>query len=135
MTIDPVAGAIIGAVVASLGTYIAAARRLSGKIDTSEAQSLWAESASIRDDYRNRIAHAEERQAALEKRVADLEKANTDLRNENLGLRERNLECERSIATLEERCSHLSEENSKLRRTIQRLGGFVDEPGEPERAD
>lgn len=122
---------VVGAVVAALGTYIAAAKRLSGKINTSEAESLWAESSSIREDYRNRIAHAEERQAALEKRVADLEKANTDLRNENLTLRERNLECERHSAQLEERCEHLNEENDRLRRTIKRLGGFTDEPGEP----
>jgi predicted nucleic acid-binding Zn-ribbon protein len=131
--VSPVAATVLAALIAGLATYIAAARRLSGKIDTSEAQSLWAESASIRDDYRNRIAHAEERQAALEKRVADLEKANTDLRNENLKLREQNLECERKIAQLTERCEHLARENDRLRRTIQRLGGFDDDPGEPER--
>ncbi len=54
-TIDPIVGIIIVAIVGPLGTYIAAARKMSGKIGTSEAQQLWDESRSIREWSEKRI--------------------------------------------------------------------------------
>lgn len=46
---------ILVAAVAALGAYVAAARKLSGKINTSEASQLWEESRAIRDDYREQL--------------------------------------------------------------------------------
>jgi hypothetical protein len=65
--------ALLAALVGPLITYLVAARRFSGKIETTEARDLWAESASIRDWSRRRIV-------ALEKRVETLEEENERLR-------------------------------------------------------
>jgi len=75
------------AIVAPLGAYILAARKMSGKVATSDADALWREASAIRDDYRNRITLANDRQAALEARVALLEGQNNDLVKENYELK------------------------------------------------
>ncbi len=64
-TIDPLVGIIIVAVVGPLGAYIATARKMSGKIATSDAQQLWEESRSIREWSEKRIE-------ACDKEIADL---------------------------------------------------------------
>lgn len=68
------------ALVGSLGTYLAVVRKLSGKIGTSEAASLWEESAAIRADYREQLAAAARRSAVLEQRVARCDRENRELR-------------------------------------------------------
>ena len=68
------------ALVAALGGWLVKARQLSGKIETSEAADLWAESAAMREDYRERIKHAEERAERLEQRVDNCEDVNRLLR-------------------------------------------------------
>lgn len=65
--------AIAAVVTAPLVAYVTASRRLSGKIGTSEAADLWAESKAMRDDYRDRADAAAKRIAELEGRVAKLE--------------------------------------------------------------
>lgn len=79
-------GAIL---IGPIGAFIVATRRLSGKIATSDAGELWSESASIREDYRQRLEKADARQAVLEARVAQLEDANNKLFRENIELRQR----------------------------------------------
>lgn len=98
--------AIIAASVAAFGAYIAASRRLSGKINTSEAQSLWQESASIREDYRARIAYAEQRTLRLEERVAQLERANNELALHNSTLVSTNADLS---GTIREKQLHINE--------------------------
>jgi membrane protein YqaA with SNARE-associated domain len=65
--------AIIAAVAGSLVTWLVAVRRFSGKVETSEARDLWAESAAIREWSRRRIED-------LEARVETLEGENSRLR-------------------------------------------------------
>lgn len=77
---------IIVAIAAPVGAYLLAARKMSGKIGTSDASELWEESRSIRDDYRNRLLTAAERAVSLEMRVAALEGTNAELVNQNLDL-------------------------------------------------
>lgn len=48
-------GPIVAAVVAAVGAYLAAYRRFSGRIGSSEASELWKESTSIREWSRARI--------------------------------------------------------------------------------
>lgn len=107
-------GGVIVALVGSIGGYIGAARKLSGKIDTSEAGELWAESRSIRDDYRDRLDAANQRQAGLEARVAQLEKRNNELAERNVRLLEEQLDLQRA-------CSALRDERDKLAAEVAAL--------------
>jgi len=61
------------ALFAPVGAYLVAARRMSGRIASSEASELWDESRSIREDYRQRLGVAHARIAQLEARVAELQ--------------------------------------------------------------
>lgn len=105
--------AVIVAAVSAFGAYLAAVRRLSGKIATSEASELWEESKSIREDYRLQIERAAKRVADLERRIAEAERRNVDVERQNLDL-------ERSNAELVKRLDQLDRENDVLKDTIQK---------------
>lgn len=78
----PVTLAIVAALVAPLLTYLAAARRLSGRIATTDATVLWEESRAMRQDYIAQIKELREQLAACEKRVEHLHESNQDLDEE-----------------------------------------------------
>ena len=66
--------------------FLAAARRLSGRVATSEASQLWEESRSIRDDYRRQIERLTKTLLLCEARVDLLERRNEELTRENAKL-------------------------------------------------
>lgn len=105
---------LLVAAIGVLGTYIGVSRRLSGKINTSEADSLWKESASIREGLNKRLAE-------LESRVAKLEGINTALREENLILKADKIHLEATIESLRTRCEAIEHERDLLRRTLRRV--------------
>jgi chromosome segregation ATPase len=72
---------VLTALVSSLGAYLMAARRMSGRISTSSASDLWAESRSIREDYREQIARRDARATKLEDRIAACEQLKDTLTN------------------------------------------------------
>jgi hypothetical protein len=109
----PLIAAVIAATVGPLLAYIAATRKLSGKIATSEAADLWAESGKIREDYRNRLGHADLRAAALEERVARLEHRNSELARENFDQARRIDTLERENAALKAQIARLETELAK----------------------
>jgi len=92
----------ISVVLGPIIAYVAASRRLSGKIQTSEAKDLWRESASIRDDYRARL-----KEALFH--IGQLEKSNSELRSE--------------LNDMKLRMSDVIIENNQLRRKISDLQG------------
>jgi chromosome segregation ATPase len=77
---------VIGVLVAPIVSYIAAAKKFSGRINTTEADALWQESASIREDYRSQLAARDRRIEALEARVAKFEADEDRLVRDNLNL-------------------------------------------------
>jgi hypothetical protein len=86
-TADPSLVAIIVALIAPIGAYLLAARKMSGKINTSEATDLWAESKAIRDWSAERLKACDEEIAALRtalssalSRIDALEKENNRLK-------------------------------------------------------
>lgn len=119
---------VVVAVVATLGSYLAASRRLSGRIATSEAASLWEESRSIREEYRERLAAAEARQAKLEERMADMEQLNLKLSRENSELKIRNRELVQLCERLQDKIDQLVRENRSLKETIRKVIGSDAEP-------
>lgn len=100
---------IVVAIVAPVGAYLLAARRMSGKVATSDADQLWNEARSIRDDYRDRLDQAASRQAELEHRVAVCEGQNTDLLRENFDLRTKVTSLEALVGQLRITITHLEE--------------------------
>lgn len=104
------------AMVAPLGAYLLAARRMSGKVDTSTATELWTEARAIRSDYREQLAGAADRTRLLEERVAKLEGQNNDLVQENLALKTKVVALETLVETLRNTITGLEE-------TIVRLEG------------
>lgn len=76
---DPVIGVILAAVFAALASYLAAARKLSGKINTSDATELWNESRSIREWSSERIGVLTSQVSELEHRIEVVEGYNLAL--------------------------------------------------------
>jgi hypothetical protein len=71
--------AFIGVVAGALGAYLAAARRLSGKVRTSDAAQLWEESRAIRTELENRNRYLVKRLDALETKYDELRQENAKL--------------------------------------------------------
>lgn len=92
--------AIIVALAAPLAAYLAAVRRFSGKIGSSDAAELWAESRSIRDWSQIRITQLNELVSRLEKKIDECVITNEELREKNQELRETIVSLESDIATL-----------------------------------
>lgn len=117
--------ALFTAATAPLIAYVTAARKLSGKIDTTEAGRLWEESAAIRADYREQIAERDRRIEALDTRIEAVEEANRKLAAENLTLRDKVRSYGEDAADLLERLEacerHLIEE--RRRHGTDRTGG------------
>lgn len=74
--------AILAAIAAPLGAYLVAARRFSGRIESSDAKELWEESRSIRDWSQDRIKELTREVAQLREelrvargRIAELERS------------------------------------------------------------
>lgn len=101
--------------IAPLVGYLTASRRLSGKIGTSSADQLWAESKSIREDYREQIRRANAHVTELEARIQTCE-----MRCEKLTKEKRVLEIQiLDHEALLERIEHLEVENSRLMQLLE----------------
>jgi uncharacterized coiled-coil protein SlyX len=90
------------ALAAPVGAYLLAARKMSGKIATSDATQLWKEAKDIRDDYRVRLIAAGERYTDLEGRVANLERINVELVRENYELKAKVVKLDELVGALRE---------------------------------
>lgn len=98
-------GPLIGALASALVAYLVVARKTSGKIATSEASELWAESRNIRSEYREQIEK-------LRIRVADLEAQNNKLTRD---YHEKVDPLEQLVETLRDRIEVLEQGNKSLR--------------------
>lgn len=131
--LDPTLVAILIAIAAPLGAYLVAARQFSGKIESSDAKELWAESRSIRDWSQKRITTLNETVARLETRVAALEQTNEELFNERNELfEERNL-LQEQVFKLKETISALRDQlrtlNDQLKKTRARVATLEETNG------
>lgn len=113
--------ALAAAVTGPLVAYIGANRKLSGKIGTSEASSLWEESRSIREDLHAQLQKATDRILDLERRVSNAEAQNNTLIRENYALTAKNNAYEATIAELNIRLDLLEKENARLTAEVDRL--------------
>ena len=79
---------LIAALAAPIVTYLVAARRLSGKIATSEAATLWEEGRLIREEYRRRFEDCEKQLKVCRHELQVAVARNTILSRENRELRD-----------------------------------------------
>lgn len=100
---EPVAAAIIAAILGPIGAYVVAARKMSGKIGTSDADQLWAESKAIRDWSTNRLEAQENEIRDLRSALSDLTSRCSRLENENASLKDELGKAYTRIAELENR--------------------------------
>jgi chromosome segregation ATPase len=105
--VDPTLGVVLAAVCGGLLSYLAAARRLSGKVSTSEATDLWAESRSIREWSAGRIAELTEEIRTLEKRIENVEGHNEELLTDKRQLQGRVEELMRELTECRRACESL----------------------------
>jgi chromosome segregation ATPase len=109
----PLIVALIAALAAPLLGYLAAARRLSGKIQTSEASSLWQEASNLRSEYREELATVRRQLDECLLRIKNVETLNEKLKVENGGLNKTVKEQARQIEELQSAIAVL--EGDKLR--------------------
>lgn len=114
----PALAAIVTAGGASLVTYFTMRRAKSGQINSSEADVLWEESASIRRELREQIQQLEQHLARNEAEIAALRSENAELKHEVLTLRAEN-------AGLKAQIEKLREENVELRTAQTSMKGDV----------
>jgi predicted RNase H-like nuclease (RuvC/YqgF family) len=101
----------IGALIAGpLLGFLAATRRLSGKIGTSDAAQLWEAAESMRKEYRDDLQQANQRVVNLETRVGNLEQANNELSQENMNLKRRVYDLEIENGVLRKKVTSLEHE-------------------------
>jgi len=68
----PLIFGLLGTLVTQLGIWLIARRAKSGRIDTSEAATLWAESQAIRTELREELAELRRENENLRRENADL---------------------------------------------------------------
>ncbi len=110
----PTTIAVLVALAAPVLAYLAAAKRLSGRIGTSEAGDLWEESRSIRQDYQRRIEELNRVVSECSQRIDSLEDRNAALFRENENLKY-------AVATHERTIKKLTAENVALRKRVKEL--------------
>lgn len=74
--------AIATAVAAAVSTYLVAWRRTSGRIDTSDAKTLWEESQQMRSELRAEVITLRAEAVTLRSEVARLNTVIAQLRDE-----------------------------------------------------
>lgn len=115
----PAVIALVAALAAPFAAYVVAARRFSGRINNSDASSLWQESTNLREEYREDIRLLRRELADCEERVGRVEERNRSLSRENADLRRTIDEHEETIRTLRLEVERLTADNIALRAQIE----------------
>jgi flagellar motility protein MotE (MotC chaperone) len=100
-TVDPIIGVIFAAIVGPVGAYILAARKMSGKIATTEAAQLWEESRAIREWSTQRMAACDKECSNLRSELTEALTRISALEKQNEELTEQLAEAHEHIAQLE----------------------------------
>lgn len=112
---------LVVALVAPLFAYLAAARRLSGRIQHSEATSLWEEASKLRSEYKDELGRLRREIEGCYDRIGEIETVNGRLREENGTLRRLVLEHEQTINDLTAALDVLRTENHMLKARVVEL--------------
>lgn len=113
--------AIVVALIAPLGAYLAAARKMSGQIRNSEAVDLWKESSDIRKWSTDRVKELDDTVGKLERRLTEVEHANGELAAENRNLIRQVIDLNETIGTLRRQILELTNLLETERANVTRL--------------
>jgi chromosome segregation ATPase len=105
-----IAGVVVTLVVGLGGGYFVSHRVNSGRIDTSDAATLWKESTEIRQELRNEVDSLRDRVGQAEGKI-DL------LNTQNEALRDRHAECLKTEAELRRQLEALESRMARARKT------------------
>jgi hypothetical protein len=105
---------LIGILGGALGSFLVSAKKMGGKVSSTEAADLWIEARQLREDATRRILRLEERAALLDEKVAALTHENFDLLVSSTGY-------ESEIKRLVERVEEQNKEITDLRKIITDL--------------
>lgn len=111
----PVILGVVGAGLSALAAYAIAKRQRSGKIDTTEAETLWAEGQSMRQELRAETIELRQEIVALRAEAVAARNESSSMRVELSALREESIVTHTTMATLREECAALSAEIVSLR--------------------
>lgn len=104
----------LGAVATAVVTWLIARRKSSGSIHTSEADQLWAESASMRSDLRQETI-------ALRAEVVSLRDEAVKMRDEMIVLRQEAVVMRREQEELRQHAHDCDAEVARLRARLESL--------------
>lgn len=111
----PVVLGLLGAALSALAAYAIAKRQRSGKIDTTEAETLWAEGQSMRQELRAETVTLREEVLALRSEAVAARNESSSMRVELASLREESIEMHAAMSKLRAECAALTEEIVSLR--------------------
>jgi hypothetical protein len=94
--------AVAAAVIGPFLSFIVASRRMSGRIETTDADQLWEEAREIRKDYARQVGLCRKENADLRANLQTLRKDNVKLREENGDLRKQVTTLKTQVAELME---------------------------------
>ncbi len=84
----PIVLPVIGMIAAPGIAYLVARRKSSGRVDTTEASTLWDEASKMRQTYQEEAAECKKEQATLRAEIVFLRGEVAALRTETAALRE-----------------------------------------------
>lgn len=102
-----------GVVISAMVTWLVAKRTTSGNISTSDAASLWAESNTLRKEYRLRAESLESQLQEVNTKLQQVMTELTALKTNSASMSKKIDELKRVIATLQKENKRLLELKSK----------------------
>lgn len=114
----PVVLGVLGAALSALAAYAIAKRQRSGKIDTTEAETLWAEGQEMRRELRAETVVLRSEVLALRSEAVAARNESSSMRLELATLREESSVTHLAMAKLREECAALHAEIVGLRQQM-----------------
>ena len=128
----PVVLGVIGAAITGAVAYAVARRQRSGKIDTTEAETLWAEGQAMRRELRDEAETCRQEVLALRSEMVAVRAEASVMRQELVAIRQEGIVLRAESVALREEMVTLREESVLLRKLDlkERLAGQLAEAEE-----
>lgn len=133
----PIILGVLGTFISGVVVYVNTKRQYSGKIGTTEAETLWAESQAMRKELRDESDNCREEVASLRGEMVGVRAEGTAMREELVALRQEGIVLRSESVALREEMVTLREESVLLRkvdlkeRLQERLDGRAAEGDKP----